>query len=318
MIDQLGSPGQWEREALNSILLEHVKEQRRTRRWGIFFKFLGIIFILGVLYGFYNREIQQPVITTQAHTAMIDIVGDIGAAEEANADNLRDSLKLAFENKQVKGVILRINSPGGSPVQAREVYNYIRELRSKYPDTKVYAAIRDMGASAAYLIACAADSVYSDKTSIVGSIGAKIDSFGFVDTMHKVGVERRLYASGKHKGILDPFLPRTLEEDAFINEQLRVVLNAFVENVREGRGERLRETPEIFSGLFWSGEQALNLGLIDGYGDAHYIAREIIKTENLVDYSPSTNFLDRFARRVGASMGSVLSLSLGLTKQGVR
>jgi len=318
MIDQLGSPGQWEREALNSILLEHVKEQRRTRRWGIFFKLLVVLFMLGGVYAFYNRDLQQPVITTQAHTAVIDVVGEIGVGEEANADNLRSSLKLAFENKQVKGVVLRINSPGGSPVQAREVYGYIRELRVKYPEIKVYAAIRDMGTSAAYLIACAADSIYSDKTSLVGSIGAKIDSFGFVDVMHKVGVERRLYTSGKHKGILDPFLPRTVEEDAFINEQLRVVLNAFIDNVREGRGSRLRETPEIFSGLFWSGEQALNLGLIDGFGDAQYIAKEIIKAENLVDYSPSTNFLDRFARRVGASMGTALSSEMGFAQKGVR
>ncbi len=308
----------WEQQTLRQVLLEHIIEQRRARRWSLFFKLLVLGVIAALFFGLFNKDLPQPTIASQAHTALIDVEGEIGAEEEANADNIRDALKTAFENKQVKGIVLRINSPGGSPVQARQIYSEIRALKSKNPTLKIYAAIEDIGTSAAYLIASATDAIYSDKTSLVGSIGAKIDSFGFVEAMNKIGVERRLYTAGKYKGILDPFTPRIPEEDAFIRAQLNTVHTAFIENVKEGRGTRLREDPELFSGLFWSGEQALGLGLIDGYGDAQFIAREIIKVENLVDYTPTLNLLDRIARRVGASIGFALSLHTGLIQKGVR
>lgn len=307
-----------EQKILQTVLLEHVKEQRRARRWSIFFKLVLLSILLLAFASIYNRELPQPVVTSLPHTAVIDIYGEITAEEPANADDIRDVLKAAFESKHVKGVILRINSPGGSPVQARQIYAEIRNLRQRHPHIKIYAAIEDLGTSAAYLIAAAADGIYADKTSLVGSIGVKIDSFGFVDGMQKIGVERRLYTAGKYKGILDPFSPRKPEEEAFINEQLRTVHMAFIQNVREGRGNRLRETPDLFSGLFWSGEQALRLGLIDGFGDAQTIAKEIIKVENLVDYSPNANLLDRLARRIGASVGQALSSNSGLMQKGAR
>ncbi len=319
MFEQKTSMGsQWEKQTLQKVLLEHISEQRRARRWNIFFKLI-VIGLLGLLlYGYFNPDASTSVITTQAHTALIDVEGEIGAAEEASADNIRDSIKSAFANKLVKGVVLRINSPGGSPVQARQIYDEIRSQRQKNPQVKVYAAIEDLGTSAAYLIASAADEIYADQTSLVGSIGAKIDSFGFVEIMQKVGVERRLYTAGQDKGILDPFSPRSPEEDAFINQQLQLVHAAFIKNVRDGRGNRLHETPNIFSGLFWTGEQALNLGLLDGFGDAQFIARELIKAPNLVDYTPNVNVIDRIAHRIGASMGQVLGANAGLIFQGIR
>lgn len=308
----------WEREALEKVLLEHLTEQRRARRWSIFFKLILLGFLCFIVYAVVNRELPQPVITSLPHTALIDIKGEISADEMTNADDIRDALKTAFENKQVKGVILRINSPGGSPVQARQIYGEIRTLKSKFPDTKIFSAIEDLGTSAAYLIASATDAIYADKASLVGSIGVKIDSFGFVELMHKIGVERRLYVAGKYKGILDPYLPREPVEDNVINEQLRLVHQAFIDNVREGRGSRLKDSPELFTGLFWCGEQALKLGLTDGYGDAQFIATELIQNDNLVDYTPSPNLLDRLARRVGAAMGTVIARYSGFIQQGVR
>lgn len=294
----------WERQTIQKLLLEHIVEQRRARRWSLFFKFIIIALIIFFFTVTLNRELPQPVITNQAHTALIDITGEIDASQNNNADTLRDALKIAFENKHVKGIILRINSPGGSPVQARHIYDEVVAFRAKYPNTKVYATIEELGTSAAYLIACAADAIYADQTSIVGSIGVRIDSFGFVDAMQKVGVERRLYTAGKFKGSMDPFLPRNPIEDAFINKQLDYVHQAFIQNVRDGRGDRLKEkeNPDIFSGQFWVGEEALPLGLIDGFGDAYSVARNVIKAPNIVDYSPSSNLLDRLANRLGASI----------------
>lgn len=307
-----------EQKILQTVLLEHITEQRRARRWSIFFKLIFVGLFVFLFSSFYNRDLPQPVSLAQPHTAVIDIYGEIAAEEAANADDIRDALKAAFTSKQVKGVVLRINSPGGSPVQSRQIFSEIRNLKKQYPHTKIYAAIEDLGTSAAYLIAAAVDNIYADKTSIVGSIGVKIDSFGYVDGMKKIGVERRLYTAGKYKGILDPFSPRNPEEEAFINEQLKTVHLAFIENVREGRGNRLRENPDIFSGLFWSGQQALSLGLIDGFGDAQFIAKELIKFENLVDYTPNPTLLDKLSRRIGASVGQALSLNAGLIQKGAR
>lgn len=306
-----GSSGSahWERQIIQKVLMEHVIEQRRSRRWGIFFKLIVIIAILFLLYYFFvQNELPQPGITTQDHAAYIEIYGDIDASQQNNADNIRSSLKSAFTTKQVKGIILRINSPGGSPVQARMIFDAIKYYRAKYPDIKVYATIEELGTSAAYLIASAADEVYADKTSIVGSIGVLINSFGFVDAMKKVGVERRLYIAGKYKGALDPFLPRNPVEDAFVEQQLKIVHQAFIDNVKEGRGDRLKvdQNPDLFSGQFWVGEDALNLGLIDGFGDVYSVTRNIIQVDNLVDYTTTSNLLDRLANRLGASFAYML------------
>jgi protease IV len=296
----------WERQTIQHVLLEHIHEQRRARRWSIFFKLVTIAFLVILLFAYFKSEQPQPVVTNQAHTAQIDVRGEIEDDKNSSADNIRTALKLAFTKKYVKGIILRINSPGGSPVQARQIYNDIIGFKKKYPDIKLYAVIEELGTSAAYLIASAADEIYADQTSLVGSIGVRLDSFGFVEAMKKVGVERRLYTAGKNKGALDPYLPRNPEEDAFIDGQLKLVHEAFIRNVREGRGNRLKETPDIFSGQFWCGEDALKLGLIDGFGDSYYVAKEIIKAEEIVDYTPTATLIDRLANKIGASIESAL------------
>jgi len=310
MTEHVGSAGHhWERRTLQKVLLEHIKEQRRARRWRIFFKLMIIIFIAFLLYNWFHKDLPQPISSSKDHTALINIKGEIDSEKEASAENIRDALHSAFKNKHVKGIVLRVNSPGGSPVQARQIFEEIRSLRTQHPHVKIYAAIEDLGASAAYLISVAADAIYADKTSLVGSIGVRMDSFGFVEVMKKVGIERRLYTAGKHKAFLDPYLPSKPDEVDFIERQLGKVHEVFINNVREGRGTRLHETPEIFSGYFWCGEDALALGLIDGYGDAHYIAKEIIHAPDMVDYTPGVNLLDKIANRLGASIGHAFSQS---------
>lgn len=310
MVEQQTGNNQWERQTIQKVLLEHIEEQRRARRWRIFFKLIFVGIVIAMLYIYMNGDVPQSV-ATEPHTAIIDIDGPIFAGEAANASDIRDALRGAFSSRMVMGVVLRINSPGGSPVQARQIYDEITTLRKKYPNKKIYAAIEDLGASAAYLVASSVDAIYADKTSLVGSIGAKIDSFGFVEGMQKLGIERRLYTAGAHKGILDPYSPSTPEDDAFIKQLLEYTHAAFIENVRAGRGKRLKETPDIFSGLFWTGDQALQLGLIDGYGDAQYIAEEVVKAKNLVDYTPSVNVIDRIANKIGASLSYHLGMQLG-------
>lgn len=311
----------WERNTLEKILLAHIVEQRRSRRWGIFFKLITLIFILLFILIFYSAsttDLSQPVLAATPHIAQIKITGEIGTEETSSSDNIYKSLKNAFGSNHVKAVVLRINSPGGSPVQARQIFEEIRYYRNKNPKVRVYAVIEDIGTSAAYLIACGTEFIYADKTSIVGSIGAKIDSFGFVEAIHKLGIERRLYTAGKYKGILDPFTPRDPMVEGFINTQLEQVHQDFINNVREGRGKRLHETADTFSGLFWNGEQALPMGLIDGYGDIHTLARDIIKEDNIVDYSPSSSILDQIANRVGTSMATFFAAQLGLSQKGIR
>lgn len=303
-MSQENTQNHWEGEVIQKVLLEHINEQRRARRWGIFFKLLVIAFVIILFASFSSKKDAPPPVTiARHHTALIDVYGEIDANEQANADDIRQALRSAFENKLVKGVVIRINSPGGSAVQARQVYDEIKVLRQKHQNTKIYAAIEDVGTSAAYLIACATDEIYSDKTSFVGSIGAKIDSFGFVEAMQKIGVERRIYSSGQFKNILDPYSQSSPEETAFVISQVESAHRAFIENVIEGRGNRIDPNDtSLFSGLFWSGDNALKLGLIDGFGDTYFIARELLKTENIVDYTPRISFFDKIARRVGASI----------------
>ena len=316
MLDDSSTSQSWERQTIQTVLLEHLNEQRRARRWGIFFKLVTLVIIIAFACNLYFKDRSQAAVSTREHTAVVNIYGAIAADEEANAETIRDALRSAFQNKQAKGVVLRINSPGGSPVQARQVYNEIRALRKQYPNTKVYAAIEDMGTSAAYLIACAADKIFADETSLVGSIGVKMESFGFVDLMQKAGIERRAYTAGKYKTILDPFAPMGEVEKQHILEELKVTHDAFIQNVREGRGKRLQENELLFSGLFWSGSRALKLGLIDGFGDADFVAQTLVKAKELVDYTPDINLIDKLTRRMGASLGAALS-GMHLLKQGL-
>jgi len=304
-------PKSW--KLLEKTLLASVHEQRRSRRWGIFFKLLTFIYLFGALALFSPLISNQGSGSSSPHTAVIEVRGMIADKEAASADNIVGSLRAAFKDPNTKGVILRINSPGGSPVQSGYVYDEIRRLRAENPNIKVYAVISDLGASGAYYIASAADQIYADKASLVGSIGVTAASFGFVDTMEKLGVERRVYTSGEHKAFLDPFQPQKDEETRFWKTVLDTTHKQFIDSVKKGRGDRLKdaEHPELFSGLIWSGEQALSLGLIDGLGSTSYVAREVIGQEEMVDFTVQESPLDRFTKKLGASVAEHLTLWMG-------
>lgn len=298
---------------LEKAVLAAVVEQRRARRWGIFFKSLVFLYLFGALL-LVSPLARLDKAALKPHTALIEVRGMIADQERASADNIVKSLRKAFADKNTRGVVLRINSPGGSPVQSGYIYDEIRRLRGEYPAVKVYAVIADLGASGAYYIASAADAIYADKASLVGSIGVTASGFGFVEAMGKLGVERRLYTSGEHKAFLDPFVPQKDDETRFWGEVLETTHKQFIASVKQGRGERLKdkEHPELFSGLVWSGEQAVGLGLVDGLGSASYVAREVIGEKNLVDFTVEESTIDRFAKKLGAGVAEQLSLWMGL------
>lgn len=298
---------------LEKTLLASLQEQRRSRRWGIFFKSLTFIYLLGMLLVFAPfAGIDGTGTPGKQHTALIEVRGTIADREEASADNLVTSLRRAFKDEHTQGVVLRINSPGGSPVQSGYVYDEIKRLRGLHPDIKVYAVIADIGASGAYYIAAAADEIYADKASLVGSIGVTAAGFGFVDTLGKLGVERRTYTSGEHKAFLDPFQPERQDEREFWQTVLDTTHQQFIDQVKKGRGDRLKLQPDLFSGLIWSGEQALELGLIDGLSSASAIARDVVGAEEIVDFTHRESPFQRFSRQLGTSIGNTLATELGL------
>ncbi|MFN3580532.1 MAG: signal peptide peptidase SppA [Pseudomonas sp.] len=300
-------------ELLEKTMLASVQEQRRARRWGIFFKTLTFAYLLGVFMMFSPFSgIDGSKARTTSHTAVIELRGVIADRQEASADNLVTSLRRAFEDNNTQGVVLRINSPGGSPVQSGYVYDEIKRLRGLHPDKKLYAVITDLGASGAYYIAAAADEIYADKASLVGSIGVTAAGFGFVETLDKLGVERRTYTAGEHKAFLDPFQPERADEREFWQEVLETTHQQFIAQVRAGRGDRLKEHPDLFSGLVWSGEQALELGLVDGLASTSAIARDVIGAEEVVDFTYRESPFERFTRQLGTSVGNTLATQLGL------
>jgi len=296
----------WERTVLEKLALSAIQEQRRSRHWSILFKTLGFLYLFIVLFlaaGWFGGD---GVAIPKEHTALIDLQGVI-ASDQASADSIIASLQGAFDDKKTKGVILRINSPGGSPVQAGQIYDEIKRLRAKYPKTPLYAVVDDICASGGYYVAAGADKIFVDKASIVGSIGVLMDGFGFTETMQKLGVERRLLTAGENKGFLDPFSPVDAEQQAFAKQMLEEIHGQFIDVVREGRGKRLKETPEMFSGLVWSGEKSIQLGLADDLGSVESVARDVIKAEDIVDYTQQESFAERLAGRLGASMAKALT-----------
>ena len=302
----------WERRTLEKIALSAIKEQRRTRHWSIFFKSLAFIYLFLLLFYALDWIGGEPGAAAD-HTALIDIQGVIGSEDDVTADDVISSLQSAFDNEHTKGVILRINSPGGSPVQAGLINDEILRQRKLHPDVPLYAVVEDICASGGYYIATAADKIYVDKASIVGSIGVLMDGFGFTGAMDKLGIERRLITAGENKAILDPFSPIKPEQREYAQHLLDEVHQQFIDVVRKGRGQRLKETPQMFSGLFWTGETSIRLGLADALGSSEYVAREVIKQENIVDFTTREDFADRFARRLGASaMQSLLRLQSSL------
>ncbi|MFK7815812.1 MAG: S49 family peptidase [Gammaproteobacteria bacterium] len=298
--DDRSSPG-WERETIVNLAQSGLKEQRRARRWGIFFKLLGFAYVSVFLFSLLAPQLANFSNKTQ-HTALVELAGVIADGEEASADNVVSGLRAAFENKNSAAVILRINSPGGSPVQASYINREITRLRELHPDKPIYAVVSDICASGGVFAAVATDKIYADKASIVGSIGVRMDGFGFVDAIEKLGVERRLMTAGDHKGLLDPFQPENDFEKQHVQSLLDEIHQQFIDVVVEGRGDKLAKDKNMFSGLFWTGEQALELGLVDGFGSASYVAREVVGVEDIQDYTFREDVFQRFAKRLGTAM----------------
>ena len=293
----------WGDKALERISETAFVEQRKARRWGVFFKLATLIY-LSILLFFFISSNDNKIAATGDFTALITINGEISSESEANANDFKRNLNDAYENPGTKGIILSINSPGGSPVQAGIMNDEIIRLKSLYPQIPIYAVVEDICASGAYYIAVATDSIYVDKASIVGSIGVLMDGFGFEQTINKLGIERRLMTAGKNKAALDPFSPINPEQKAHVQDLLDQVHQQFIEVVRDGRGEKLRDDSEIFSGLFWNGEKSIKLGLSDYLGSADYVAREVIGYARIEDFTTYETFADRFAKQLGVSMGS--------------
>ena len=287
----------WERNLLENLALAALREQRRTRNWGIFFKVLTFLYLFILLFFALGWIDDGKVRLSEKHSALIDLRGVIVADGNSSADKINASLRSAFQDKNTKGVILRINSPGGSPVQAGYINDEIRRLRVRYPDIPLYAVVGDICASGGYYVAVAADKIFVDKASLVGSIGVLMDGFGFTGTLEKLGVERRLLTAGENKSFLDPFTPLDPVQKAHATTLLREIHEQFIQVVKLGRGVRLKNTPEIFSGIVWTGQKSIDLGLADEIGNAEYVAREIIKAETLVDFTPREGLSDLFTKR---------------------
>ena len=291
----------WERATLEKLAMATLVEQRQARRWRNGIRIAWFVFVVFVVIFGWERG-GAPADVSKPHTAVIEIKGEIASGSEASAELVISSLRSAFEDSGTQGVVLLINSPGGSPVQAGIINDEIHRLKAKY-NKPVYAVVEETCASAAYYIAVATDKIYVDKASIVGSIGVLMDGFGFTGLMDKLGVERRLMTAGENKGFLDPFSPQTEKQRAFAQTMLNQIHQQFIAVVKAGRGERLKETPETFSGLFWTGQQAVEMGLADQLANLDYVAREVIKAEELVDYTRRDNVAERLVKRFGASIG---------------
>lgn len=287
--------------SLEKIARELMIQQRADRRWRLFFRFVWLALAVAIVWGAMSERF-TPTAPSKPHTALVEVRGEIAPDTEASAELLVSALRSAFEDQGAQAVVLRINSPGGSPVQAGIVNDEIRRLKVLHKK-KVYAVVEEMCASGAYYIAVAADEIYVDKASLVGSIGVLMDGFGFSGLMEKLGVERRLLTAGENKGMLDPYSPQNPKQTAYAQAMIDQIHQQFIAVVRQGRGKRLHETPETFSGLFWNGEEAVRLGLADKMGNLDYVAREVVKAEDVVDYTPRENVAERLAKRFGAAMG---------------
>ena len=309
MSDSSREPG-WERATLEKLVFATLKEQRSARRWKIFFRLAWLALIAAVVFA----ALQQSASTASKsapHTAVVDIKGEIASGAEASAEFVVAAMRSALEDEGSQALVLLINSPGGSPVQAGIINDEILRLKAKH-NKPIYAVVEETCASAAYYIAAAADDIYVDKASIVGSIGVLMDGFGFTGTMEKLGVERRLLTAGENKGFLDPFSPQTETQRAYAQTMLNQIHQQFIAVVKSGRGDRLKITADTFSGLFWTGQQAVEMGLADKLGNLDYVAREVVKAEDIIDYTRRDNVAERLVKRFGAAVGvgAVKSLSV--------
>ena len=301
-----GAP-QWERSVLEKVALRALDEQRRARQWNALFRlaWFGLaLLVFAAIMGWIGKPDKDGVASSAGrHTALIELEGVIAPGSKASAERMIKALDRAFKDSGTQGVVLRINSPGGSPVQAGHINDEIRRLRAKHPDIPLYVVVEDLCASGGYYVAAAADKIYVDKASLVGSIGVIINSFGFTGTMEKLGIERRAYHAGANKDFLDPFAPENPAQKEHAQRMLDNIHQQFINVVRQGRGKRLKENPDLFSGLIWTGEQSIELGLADGFGSAESVARDVIKAEKIVDYTPEEGLFESLSRRVGTSFG---------------
>jgi len=309
MTDSNPNPSNWERATLEKIVLAALAEQKTARQWSIFFRLLLFTFLFLVMFALLGwvggKGDLKPL---GKHTALIDLKGVIASDSRASADKIIGALQQAYKDKNTAGIVLRINSPGGSPVQAGYINDEIKRLRGKHPEIPIHAVVQDMCASGGYYVAVAADKIYVDKASLVGSIGVLMDGFGFTGTMDKLGIERRLITAGENKGFLDPFSPSSPEQLEYARKMIGEIHQQFIKVVRDGRGKRLQETPELFSGLVWTGERSVQLGLADGFGSLDHVAREIFHAEQVVDFTQEDNFAEQLAKRLGtASAESLLN-----------
>ncbi len=298
------APSAWERSLLERLLQGTLTEQRRARRWRIFFRLLTVALVLLVL-GLFRADVGVPQVNSR-HTALVQLNGIIAPGTDANADLIIESLRAAYENTHVAGVVLRIDSPGGSPVQAGRINTEIQRLRRLHPNVPLHAVIDDICASGGYYVAVAADRIYADKASVVGSVGVLMNGFGFVGALEKLGVERRLLTAGAHKGFLDPFSPENPADLAHARNLLETIHRQFIEVVKQGRGARLKDDPRLFTGLVWTGEQSIELGLIDAFGDTDSVAREVFKADKVVDYTVHPAYFEQLIRNAGSEAATSL------------
>lgn len=303
------SNSQWERSALEHLLLENLKENRKTRRWRAALRILSLTVVVGLIYQVFDFKIPGSG-GGGKHTALVSIEGEISSNSVANALDINSALAAAFESKEASGVVLRINSPGGSPVQAGIINDEIKRLRILHPEKPFYVVVEDVCASGGYYIAVAGDTILVDKASLVGSIGVVMGGFGFTGLMEKMGISRRLITAGSEKGMLDPFSKENPKQVEMVKKMLEEIHQQFITVVKQGRGERLKNDPDLFTGRVWNGEQALQLGLVDGYGTVDSVARDILKAPDVVEYTLKENFAERVAKRFGAETGAAISKAL--------
>ena len=299
--------GQWERELVTKLASAALKEQRRARLWGIFFKLLTFAYLTFILLMAFDWKGRVETSGGKKHTAMVELSGLIAPGSDASADKITVALQAAFKDKNTQGVVIRINSPGGSPVQSQTIYDEMRRLRKKYPEIPLYAVVDDVCASGGYFVAAGADRIYVSKSSVIGSIGVLMNGFGFSGLMEKLGVDRRLITAGENKGMLDPFSPVNDKDVEHARTLIKDIHQQFIGVVREGRGKRLKETPDMFSGLIWTGQMSVELGLADGFGTLDSVARDVVKAEDIVDYTQKEGIAEKFARRFGAGVASSLA-----------
>jgi protease-4 len=306
----------WERKALERLATDIVVERRRARRWSIFFRLSGLLVVTFAVLALFGLSGFSHKVCLDQCTAVVHVDGEIERSGRVNAEHVIEGLKQAYDYPQVRGVVVVINSPGGSPVQAGQIFAEMRRLRAKHPDKPTYAVVEELAASGGYYVAVGADRIYVDRASIVGSIGVIMDGFGAQRAIEKLGIERRVITAGENKSFMDPFEPLDPRQVEHVRTMLAEVHAQFIAAVREGRGNRLKETPDLFSGLVWTGQRAIDLGLADEIGSVDYVAREVIKAQEIVDFTPEERFTERIARRFGTTLAGIIGYELRMPRFG--